>query len=326
MSLVTGRQGYFGLAIEDTAGTPESTPDVFLPFTENSVELKHEKIVDISTRASRILDHNSINGKEWTEGDLAVYLDATNVGYLFKLALGNEVKTTVSASPAVDNHQFYVTASGNSPKTATTWDYRGSGPTVRQSSRMAIDSLELEVTNDGLATVTASFMGGESTSVTAPTLTTASGTVFTWADGCLKFGDTLAEARVATATSITNFKLTVANNLETLYRCGSRTPSEITMGDCEVTGEYTLFFEDDTHLDYYKNNSKKAMVLTLTGANLGGTSEQLEIAFDRISWEDKSIETGSDSLFAYTGNYRAINDTAGQILVVNLQNGKTSVY
>ena len=326
MSLVIGRQGYFGLAIEATSGTPESTPSVYLPFTENSIEIIQEKLMDVSSRASRVMNHDSIQGRGRTEGDITMYLDATNSGYLFKLGLGQEVKTSVSVSPAVDNHQFFVTASGNNPKTATTWNYRGSGPTVKQATRMAVNTLDLEVMNDGLATVKAGFMGGQSTTASAPTLATASGTILTWYNGCLRFGDTVAQAINNTATKITNFKMNVTNNVELLYRCGSNQPDEVVIGSVEVTGEFTVYFEDDTYLDYYRNNSKKAMVLTLQGANLGGVYEQLQICFDRIVLEDKSIDTGQDNLFALTGTFRAIQDTNGQLVVVNLQNGKTTVY
>jgi hypothetical protein len=31
------RLGFLGLALEATPGTPEATPDIFVPFTENSL-------------------------------------------------------------------------------------------------------------------------------------------------------------------------------------------------------------------------------------------------------------------------------------------------
>jgi hypothetical protein len=326
MSLVIGRQGYLGLAIEGTSGTPESSPSVYIPFTDNSLEVIAEKYMDVSSRASRVLNHDAIAGRNRTEGDIGMYLDATNSGYLFKLALGQEVKTQVSVSPAVDNHQFFVTASGNSPLTATLWNFRGTGPAVKQSSRMAVNTLELEVTNDGLATMTANFMGNESNNTSAPTLATTSGTILSWANGCLRFGDTVAEAIASAPTKITNFTMSINNNVELLYRCGSGNPDGVIANAVEVTGSYTLYFEDDTHLNYYVNNSKKAMVLTLEGANLGGVNEQLQIAFDRVVLTEKTIETGQDTLFALQASYSAIQDTNKQLVVVNLQNGKTTVY
>jgi len=326
MSLVIGRQGYFGIAIESVAGTPENSPVVFLPFTDNSLEVVAEKLSDISSRASRVLNHDSVEGRKWTEGDIAMYLDSINSGYLFKLAMGSEVKTQVSVSPAVDNHQFIITASGNSPLTATGWLYRGSGVSVKRTSRLAVNSLDVEITNDDMATMTASFIGSESDNVNAPSLLTTSGTVYSWANANVKFGSDVNDAKNQTATKLTNFQFSLNNNLEPIFRSGSSSLDNLFTKNCEVTGEYTLFFENDVHLDYYRNNTKRTMIVTLTGANLGGQFETLEIIFERIVLEDKSIETGQDSLFAITGTFRAINDIVGQIMVVNLSNGKTTVY
>ena len=89
MSIDIGRQGWLGLAIEAVQGTPESAPSVFLPTTEATIEPKHEKLMEISTRSTRVKDHNSVDGKMWSEGDVSMYLDATNFGYIAKVALGN---------------------------------------------------------------------------------------------------------------------------------------------------------------------------------------------------------------------------------------------
>src|SRR3990167_11336048 len=114
MAIEIGRQGYLGLAIEDTAGTAESTPDIIVPFFENSLEEKHEPLMDISSRASRQMNYDAVVGKKWGEGSVKMYLDATNIGYLLKLAFGNEAKTVITAGPpTVDDHMFYATVSGN---------------------------------------------------------------------------------------------------------------------------------------------------------------------------------------------------------------------
>jgi hypothetical protein len=326
MSVEIGRQGYLGFALESVAGTAESAPSVFLPFTECSLETKHEKFSDISVRASRVKDHDSVSGKKWGEGDVSLYLDATNSGYLIKLAFGNESKADYQASPNVDNHQFYITTSGNAAKTATIWEYQGSGPTVQRYVRTAANNLEIEVGNEGLATLKTSLMGSDSTGVTAPSLTTTSGTIFAWTAATVSFGDTVEAARIASATKVTNFKFTLNNNLEMVYEFNSATVSQVLLGEAEVTGSYTLFFENDTELSAYKNNTKRAMVMTLTGASVGAATEQLEICIDRMFLEDKSIDTGASNFFAITGNYRVIQGTNGGFVTVNLRNAKTSVY
>jgi len=218
------------------------------------------------------------------------------------------------------------TVSGNAVTAATLWDYKGVD--TEQYSYVSVDTLELEVTNDGIATITASLMGKAPSTVTAPTLTTTSGTLYTWSNMSAQFGSTVQTALAASATKLTNFKLSLANNLELNYKSGSNQPDSVTYGSCEVTGSYTLFFESATDRDAYYALTKRSMVVTLTGASLGsGYSEQLSITLKKIVLEDIDMETGLDDLFALTCNFRAEwdQDQAGYLDVV-LRNGKATDY
>lgn len=328
MSLTIGRQGYLGIAIESVAGTAESTPSRFIPFTENTLQDKHEKLVDISSRASRVKDHDSVVGKKWSEGDIGVYMDSLDAGYLFKLAFGIEAVTQVGSSTAYD-HLFTPTVSGNSPKTATLWNYRNDGATVRQHAYSCVDQLEIEVTNEDLAIMTASVLGGYPSTVAAPTLSTTSGTIFTWKDLTVQFGTTYAAALAATATKVTSAKIELANNVETIYRSGSAEPDAFVLGELEVTGEYTLFFENDTELNAYRNNDKRCAVFTLNGASLGGgNTEQVKIIIRRMFIEEAEMETDLDGVVAITQTFRAIQGAAtdpGFVEVV-MRNQKTTAY
>lgn len=321
-----GRLGYLGLAIEATPGTPEASPDVFIPFTENSLRGHHEPLMDTAARTSRVMDYSSVAGKRWGEGDLTMYLDSINAGYLLKLAFGEEARTQKNATPPVHDHLMIPTVSGNTVTAATLWDNKGVD--AEQYSYAAIDVCEIEVANDGIATIKGSFMSKAPSTVAAPSLTTTSGTLFTWKDMSAKFGATVAAALAATATKITNFKLTIANNLELNYKSGSNQPDTITYGSVEVTGSYTLFFENATDRDNYYNLTKRSLVVTLTGASLGsGFSEQVQIILKKIVLEDIDMETGLDDLFALTANFRAEwdQDQAGYA-EVTLRNGKATNY
>jgi hypothetical protein len=311
MSLLIGRQSYVGLAIEDTPGTAEGSPDVIYPFIENTLMEKHEKLLDISSRASRVLNHDARSGKKWGEGDLGVYVDATNIGYLLKLALGTEVKTTVGGTPTVSDHHFIPTVSGNTPKTATLWNARGSNPSVKQHTYSAIDTLELEITNEDIGEATAAFITDYPTKVSAPTLTTTSGTLMAWNNMEVRFGDTYNEAIAASATKMTNFKLEMANNVEAQYRSGSDQPDTITLGELEVSGEYTLFFENDTEADAYRDNTKRCMVVDLLGANIGGGyQERVRLIFRRVFIEENEYETDLDGIIALTQTFRCVQGSS----------------
>ena len=321
-----GRLGYLGLAIEASAGTPEVTVDTFLPFTENDLRGHHEPLADIASRTSRIKNYSSVAGKKWGEGSITVYLDSINAGYLFKLALGQEARTQLNSSPPVHDHLLTPTVSGNSVTAATLWHSKGVD--CEQYSYAAVDVAEIEITNDGIATMKVSVMAKAPTSVTAPALTTTSGTLYTWKDMSAKFGTTVALAEAATATKLTNFKLTVANNLELNYKSGSNSPDTITYGSCEVKGSYTMFFENATDRDAYYNLTKRSMVVTLAGAGIGvGYTEQLKLVFKKLMIEDIDMETGLDDLFAITCNFVAEwdQDQAG-FVDVTIRNQKSSDY
>lgn len=322
-----GRLGYLGLAIEATPGTPESSPDVFIPFTENSLRVHHEPLMDVSARVTRVKNFSSVQGKRWGEGSVTMYLDSLNAGYLLKLAFGLEARTQKNASPPIHDHLFTPTVSGNAVTAATLWDNKGVD--TQQFSMAAVDVCELEVTTDGIATLNASIMSKAPSTVSAPSLTTTSGTLYTWKDMAARFGATVQLAQAATATKLTNFKATISNNLSLNYKSGSNSPDTITYGSLEVSGEFTLFFESVTDRDAYLNLTKRSMVVTLTGAQLGagGYSEQLEMVFKTVTLEDIDYETGLDDLFAITCNFVAELDTVQAGFVeATLRNGKATDY
>lgn len=321
-----GRLGYLGLAIEATSGTPESTPDIFIPFVENDLRGHHEPLLDNSSRTSRVKDYSSVVGKQWGEGSVTMYLDSNNCGYLLKMGFGTELRTQKSATPPVHDHLMIPTVSGNGVTSATLWNSQGVD--AEQFAYAAVDTLELEVSTDGIATLKAGFMSKLPSTVSAPTLTTVSGTLFTWKDMSARFGSTVTAARSASATKLTNFKLSLANNLTLNYKSGSASPDTITTGPVEVTGEYTLFFENATDRDAYYNLTKRSMVVTLAGAGLGvGYTEQLEIVIKKMHIEDMDMETGLDDLFAITAQFRAEwdQDQAG-FVEATLRNGKATDY
>jgi hypothetical protein len=121
------------------------------------------------------------------------------------------------------------------------------------------------------------------------------------------FGDNVAHALSQTATKLTSFKISLSNNVEAQYRSGSSTPDAFTIGEAEVTGEYTLFFENDTELNAYRDNTKRAMVVDLAGAGLGGSyTERIRYSVARMFIEDSAPATDLGGVFALTQNFRVI--------------------
>jgi hypothetical protein len=313
-----GRLGSLGIAIETSPGSANTTAAVYLPFTENSMRGHHTPLQDISARSSRIQDSNSVLGKRWAEGSVKINADVKNSGYLWKLALGNELY--VAGTPS--NHTFYPTVSGNAPLTATLINTRG-GTDIEQYTYACINELSFEMA-EGLGVMTASFQAQYPTNGTTQTVTTTSGTVFAFKDYFIQFGTTLTTAGAAATTPLTSFTLTIANNLEVIHRSGLSDVSAIRSKQLKVSGNYKMFFDSITDRDAYYALQKRSMIVTASGI----TNEQLRIRIPEFRLNEEEIASGLDNFYVLTANFVAEDqvDSGARLIDVRLQNDKTSSY
>lgn len=317
MSISIGRLGYLGLGLETVPGTPNTTPDIFLQYTDVSLRGHHEPIEVIASKASRLMDKNSVVGKKWSEGDVSIIADVVASGYLWKMALGEELYAAGTPS----NHTFYTTTSGNTLKAATM--IFGQDTAVEQYSYCTMDELSFEV-SDGLATLTASVMGQFPINSAAKTFTSTSGTYLSFKDMSVKFGSDLTAANSASATPINEFSLTIANNLEVIHRSGSAEVSSIRSKGVRVSGSYTLFFESETDRNAYYSLNKRAMQVSLTG----NANEAMRIRIPRFRLSEGEISTGLDDFFVINCEFVAEDhvDSGVRLIDVLLQNNKASTY
>lgn len=321
MSLRIGRQGLLGLGIEATPGIPVAATTA-IPFTANTLQGKHTPIDNIAAYASRAQNANSVPGKFWSEGDVTVNADTQQLGYLLKLATGNEVVNTVQ--PGVYQHLFFTTVSGNQPLTATAYNYQGVD--TQQIPSVVVDKLDFEV-KDALMTVKASLKGFSPTSGTFSNVTT-SGTLFSFTNYAVQFGGNLISAANAALTPITDFSMMIENNAEVVFESGKGSPSRIFWKQLKVSGSYTMFFESAAVRDNYYNLNKQSLVLTASGIALAGNNtEKLVIDLARLEWSDQDITTGLEDFFAVKTSFVAEVDlTQGKLYDITLQNYRSSAY
>lgn len=316
MSITIGRLGYLGLGIESNPGDAVASA-IYLQYTDNSMRGHHEPIEVTASKAARHMDKNSVVGKKWGEGDIALYADVVSSGYFWKLALGNEVLETGTPN----NHTFYTTVSGNTPKTATL--VYGRETDVEQYVYTAIDELNMEV-SDGLVAMSATLQSKFPTNVAAQSFTSTSGTYFSFKDMSVKFGADLSAAAGGSATAINDLSLTIANNLETIHRSGDSDVSTIRTKGLRVSGSYTLYFDSTTDKNAYYSLQKRAMEITFTG----NANEQMRIRVPRFRLSEGEISTGLEDFYVISGNWVAedIVDSGARLVDVRLQNNKSTVY
>lgn len=317
MAKTIGRLGYIGLGLEATAGTA-TTADVYLPFVENTLRGHHEPIEITSSKTARFMDTGSVVGKKWSEGDVTINLDVVNSGYLFKMALGNELLETGTPN----SHTFYATASGNTPKTATL--FNGRDTDAERYAYTSVNELVMDIPTDGLSTLKASMMGQFPTAAASQTVTTTSGSVVTFADAAVEFGSTLTTADAADATAVNGFNLTIANNTEMIHQTGSSDVVAIRTKGFKASGSYTLYFDSETDKNAHYALNKRSMIVTLTG----NSNEELRIRVPQFRLQENDISTGLDDFFVQTGDFVAedVVDSGARSIDVRVQNSKSDVY
>lgn len=323
MALKIGRQGYLGLGIESTPGTAVAATTT-IPFIANTIEGKHTVEKDISARASRAQNYNSFIGKRWGEGEVTVNVDTLNFGFIAKLATGTEIVNTISAPNNTYDHLFYTTVSGNTPLTATLYNYQGID--VQQYPSMAVDKMTLEV-KDSLMTAKTLFKGfyPSSGSYTAATV---SGTLLDFNDYTIKLGSSLIVAAAASASPVTDFVLEINNNVEVIHESGSPNATRVFYKQLQVTGSFTRFFEATTDRDNYYNLNKQSLILTASGTGLpGGNVETLTINLAKLVYTDTAIDTGIDGFYAIKTSFEAEVDVVqGKQYDITLRNFRSSSY
>jgi hypothetical protein len=250
MSQQIGSLGYIGFALQTDFDTPNTTPDVYLPFNTFTLEGKHEPTPVEHSVTSRVKDVSSVSGKKQSEGDVEINLDTVNSGYLFKLFMGNELL----AAGTPNTHTFYPTVSGNTPKFATI--IRNFGDVTQKQYTVAANTMSIAV-SDGLTTLGMGLMGKFPVAGASQTPTTTSGTVMNFARYSIQLGADLATADAASPTPAEDFTLEANNNLIMVHSSRSTDGTNsndvrlIRQGRLELTGTYKIFFDSTTERDRY---------------------------------------------------------------------------
>lgn len=326
MGIDIGRLGRLYLGIESTPGTP-ATASVILPVREVSLQDKHEPIgVDYGS-GKRYTNVSSVVGKRWAEGSILTNLDSVNAGYLLKLALHNEINTNVATG--VYDHNFYPTVSGNTPLTATIYNYRGLTDAER-ISYATVKKLTLSF-SDELVEVEADFLGKvpDVTGFTEPSLTVISGTFFSFRDASVKFGNTLTLAEAQSPTPVNSLEISISNDVEPIFGSGQGDLMAVRTKGFTVEGSYEVYFDNVEDRDRFRGLNKKAMIVQFTGIPLGGGyNEFVKLRIARLRINEGEVSTGLDDFYVFAANFVAEVDTSQvpNVFDIIVRNNKSSVY
>jgi hypothetical protein len=297
MAVKIGRQPYVGIGIETNAGTAVPASK-YLPFVTCTMRGMQEAITDEAAKGVREKIWGAITGKKHGEGDIEIYADVENAPYLIYPALGTKTSTTAAGETAVWTHVI-TRKSGNPAKTITVI-YNDSQDT-RKYAYGVVNTLEMTV-SDGLATISAGILSKFPASGTGTQAITEE-RILAFKDYTIKFGSgatgtaALAAAAIATATPVRSFTLRINNNAEVQYLSGDNDAAQISIGQLEMDGEYTLFYESTTDRVYYETllngaDPVKAMIVAFTGSSIGvAETEEIVIKIPNFYLKERTVDT-----------------------------------
>ncbi len=320
MSLNIGRKGWIGVGVEATPGVPVAIT-AYVPFTDNNLVGKHTPIPNEAAYGIREKTFDAVTGKKWSEGDISMNVDSTNVGYFLYPALGTNSPANVAGS--VYDHTM-TRNNSNTPKTLTITQDRGVDR--EYFTNIAVKTMEFSV-SDALVTAKASLLGKFPITTTSGSLTTASGGLYSFADSRFAFGASVSAAGSAANLKPHDMKLTLENNTKANFRHGSNQPDTISHGEFEAKLEGTLYFETTTQRDYFYNLNKQAASFKMTGAGIGGGYNQsLEFRMYRTHYEGWELETGLADFYAEKFTVMCDYDNANSASIDAVLRNTTSAY
>lgn len=325
MAKTGGRQVEIGMGIEATPGTAVAET-VFLPWTTFSVQAISEKAMFNSARGIRNMASNSMIRRRYAQGSLAAILNVINAPYFFGMALGSVSTATDTPVAGTDTHTITVQNANASMKAATLTVAQGAIETT-QYTNVVCNSLNLEV-SDSYATITMEVTGqfpGTDTQTESYTQETE----FAYHQYTAKFGTSISNASGNSATPLKSFQLNINNNvqLDEAFLSGANTITAggLVAGPLQITGSYSLHFENTTELAKYKANTLNALIVVFEGAIItGSTTEKITINLADLVLTSPPVEYNIDGLLVLTQEFEVQYDATDDeisVVIVNDQDG-----
>lgn len=317
MSEFIGREIAFGVAIEGTRGTAETSAQKWIRKTVANIIPRVERVVD-DTSFGRLEDADRVRSvQKWNEGSLEGILHADVAGYFF-LNLYGEVQS--AADGAAFSHAFTLEQSLLHP-TLTLFVKDGEVRDTKMAGGV-IASLELTAAIDNYVRYTAEFIGKAETSATS-TPTTDTEYDFVSRDITVKVADTEGGLSGATALKLKNLNITWNANAIRDHVFGSYSPDNIYNGAFAIEGTFTRNYLDQTFETLYKADTAKYMQISIVGeADLGGGKlPTITILLNKVQITDWDRSGGANDLVteevSFKAFYNATDSQQSEVTLIN---------
>lgn len=322
MPKITGRQVKIGIAPEATPGTAVS-PVIYPKVADFSLQGVAEKSPFESARGIRNASSDSYTQRKYSEGSITVVPNVAITPHIYKAALGS-LSTTQNADTSgnVYDHEITPDNSDAEPSTLTV-EVEDGGVVNEQFTNVVVGSANIQASDD-YAELTVDCIG-QFPSTGSLTESYTSEYEFAYNDMEVSFGSDVSTAESADHTPLQSFELNIENNpmLDEAFLSGNNTIPDggLPVGDMEVTGSYSLHFENTDELDKYKNNTKEACVVEFLGGSIGDSAtETLRFELGRLSLTSPPKEYSVDGLIVLNQEFTVEHEATDGDITVKITN------
>jgi hypothetical protein len=258
MTFAQGSRTRLALVEESSFGATPSNPSLTeIPYTSHSLNLTKERVQGndiLQDRIPRVDRH----GNRSAAGDISVDLRDTDFDSLIESAFFSSFGTSGSASMTI----------GTSPKFFTIEDSANDITQFRQFTGMAVSQMAISIAPNQMVQATFSMVGKDmtqaQTALDGNPASPSGGEPFDSYSGSINEGG-------SSIAIITSLDFTLSNSLSPTNVVGSDTTPQLEFGRAVVEGTVTAYYEDETLIDKFLNETETSLDITLDDPSSGST-------------------------------------------------------
>lgn len=324
MAYLKGEDINLGIARETVRGTPED-PSTFIPArVPAGIRQIVDKVQIRETKGTGMVSQGSAMVMKRSEGDLEFNVRNQTIGFFLLSLLG---KVTTSAAGAAYSHLFEI-LTGNPQYPTLTLALAQLGQQDYEYKKAICTALEIRTPVDDLVNATASFVGvGEATHADYTVAFPSTDYYFRHYDVTIKIATDVAGLSGASALSVKEFNIKIANNGRVNQNVGELTPGDVLALMLEVNGSLSIDYSGETYHDIYAAEAYRAMSITLARTDIdidsgGGTvNPTLEIVLPKVSFTNLTPDRPIDDIVTDGIDFMAHHDdTLGYGIRVTAKN------
>jgi hypothetical protein len=326
MGYLKGEDINVGIGREGTRGTYQA-PTLWVPGRAPAgIQVEVEKTPIKETTGGGMSSTGAIVTQIRAGGDLEFNLRSQSIGYMLLSLLGKDTVSTVESG--VYSHVFDI-LTGNPQFPTLSLGLSQLGQQDYKYLMAMVRQLVIRTPVNDLVNATATFLAKDEQTVSDYTPSFSSNDVyFRPQDIVIKVASDVSGLSGATALKLKELSVTINNNARVNQNISELNPGDVLAVVHEVTGSFTIDYQDESAHDIFKAGTSQAMSIEFTRSDLtiGAVSHpKLTLTFPAVTYEKRDQDRKLDDIVMDKVDFTAHFDTtAGYGVRATLVNEKAN--